>query len=245
MTHQVIAPLSRGPSTGGHSTNPFEVVGFPATTPRAVHNVCLDVLPSLDTCQRSELNWTFLHTSLQFSDRERKVRETIQCTRMPASEVFVSLKDTLHMIFGHVTGVSHDNTPKRVVQLSAPGIGIFMILFVVNVRLDLSSFTIVADVAAVHLDMKDMMQLGQGIVALQQQLDRRLGATILVTEPEALAWRKLLPAYVERCRTWSHGRNCEYRTGGGHIPLRWQLAMSPPDPSPYSPRASTPESDAH
>ncbi|KAI0685775.1 hypothetical protein C8T65DRAFT_591850 [Cerioporus squamosus] len=35
-------------------------------------------------------------------------------------------------------------------------------------------------------------------------------------------WKQLLPAVAERCRSWSHGPNCEYKATG-RIPLETQL----------------------
>ncbi|KAG8749584.1 hypothetical protein FRC12_013351 [Ceratobasidium sp. 428] len=35
---------------------------------------------------------------------------------------------------------------------------------------------------------------------------------------EGIAWKHLLPAFVERCRTWPHRANCEYKQTG-KIPL--------------------------
>ena len=39
------------------------------------------------------------------------------------------------------------------------------------------------------------------------------GIIVLALEKEVMhLWRRVLPAYVERCRTWTHRETCEYRT---------------------------------
>ncbi|KDQ10028.1 hypothetical protein BOTBODRAFT_147955 [Botryobasidium botryosum FD-172 SS1] len=50
--------------------------------------------------------------------------------------------------------------------------------------------------------------------------------TVKVLEGEMRSWKQLLPAFVERCRTWTHGDNCEYRSQG-KIPLTEVMEEDP------------------
>ena len=43
-------------------------------------------------------------------------------------------------------------------------------------------------------------------------------------ETEMGAWKRLLPAFAERCRaTWTHGANCEYRVVQPDGTVRWRV----------------------
>jgi hypothetical protein len=122
-----------------------------------------------------------------------------------------------------VVGVTPSGTPPvkpvRVFQLQAPELGVFTILFVTNLHLDPASFTVVADVAAVPLDSRIINDIGPGIQALMSGLRSTSAQNVVLSKTEALAWKQLLPAFVERCRTWPHGPTCEYGARGGAIPL--------------------------
>jgi len=57
------------------------------------------------------------------------------------------------------------------------------------------------------------------VLTLSERTVRKVMDTIRAADPkrpiefrgeEAVAWKRLLPAFAERCRTWKHGQNCEY-----------------------------------
>jgi hypothetical protein len=141
-----------------------------------MHNIDLDHLPVLDTgASKSTLQWIHLLYSLQFSNRERDIHSKFVGSKFPASEVAVSLKDLLNLIISQSAGVTPPPSPPckpiQVFQLQAPEMGVFTILFVMNLRLDPASFTVVADVAALPLDIKIMEHIAPGITALLGGLD--------------------------------------------------------------------------
>lgn len=127
-------------------------------------------------------------------------------------------------MFTHYIGVS--GGPTRAFGLCEPtsGAGIYTIVMLGGIRLDLASSTIVLDAAVVPLSMEKMPLLLPGIKTLHTQ-DK--GYEQLITEgAEATAWKKLLPAFVERCRTWTHTPNCEY-SSHGDVPLSLEIPRNP------------------
>ncbi|KAG1742535.1 hypothetical protein EDB19DRAFT_1907529 [Suillus lakei] len=101
---------------------------------------------------------------------------------------------------------------------------IFVMLYITDLRLDVGSHTMVADAWAMpsspsfekaeafskvfsHLKPSNMKMVGMGV-------------------EERKAWMHLLVAATERCRTWEHRTNCEYRVQGA-IPLTLEPDESP------------------
>ena len=79
------------------------------------------------------------------------------------------------------------------------------IIFVTALRLDLASHGFVVDAQALTLSEPIVQNVKDTLVTSYGEL--RL---IQPRGEEAIAWKQLLPALAERCRTWNHGQNCEY-----------------------------------
>jgi len=58
-------------------------------------------------------------------------------------------------------------------------------------------------------------------------VDLVVGKTRAIATKSGEAWQQLLPAFVERCRTWSHKASCEYQKPGGHVPLSTSVEENP------------------
>ena len=91
------------------------------------------------------------------------------------------------------------------------------VIFVTALRLDLASHGFVIDAQVLTLSHHMFQELGDinpdtGVVELHGE--------------EAVAWKQLLPAFAERCRTWEHGRNCEY-LAGKTVPLSLEYERDP------------------
>jgi hypothetical protein len=129
------------------------------------------------------------------------------------------------MLYCRIIGLSPTTKPGRVfgLHLDQPGIGTTAILFMNQLCLDPASSSLVVDMAVVPLEDRLMHILGPAIVDILNSCEL---VNIPTTFSEAIAWKKLLPAFVERCRTWSHGQNCEY-AATGCIPLSTELDESP------------------
>jgi hypothetical protein len=208
------------------------VVGYPESTSWSIHTVNLDRMPELDirSSPVTDRSWINLLLTFQFSDRELQVRKDTDTALVPANEVYVSLKDSFHSLFCMATGVETKAKPRQIFQIHHDETGTFMILFILAIRLDPASFNIIADVAILPLDEETMPDLVPGLQALVTSAGERGEiVTIKTTTPEAVAWKQLTPAFVERCRNWKHGPNCEYalRDTYDRIPLSLNLSKSP------------------
>src|SRR6266480_1773822 len=92
--------------------------------------------------------------------------------------------------------------------------GIHVLIFVASLKLDVANQTVVLDSAILPLTNSLMPRLSSFLGTLSAM---KL-CSIKVDTIELKFWRQVLPAMVERCRTWEHLPNCEYLTES-RIPL--------------------------
>ncbi|KAI0321948.1 hypothetical protein OF83DRAFT_1096596 [Amylostereum chailletii] len=214
-----------GPRTpGGHYMDPAPVMlqGTVATTWN-IHRVYLDRLPLLDVTKRDALDWVNIHVSLMFADRERGMRSGGSLVNQSAHQTMVDVKDSLHHMFGMFTGQAGGGR-HRVFSLSDPGEGgVYTLLFLKEFRLDLGAHTVLLDGYVLPLDISDF----EVIPRMLETSDIAHALAIKTSGKEVEAWKRLLPALVERCRrTWEHGADCEYVVEG-RVPRTTELEGNP------------------
>ncbi|KKZ65717.1 hypothetical protein EMCG_08475 [[Emmonsia] crescens] len=164
-------------------------------------------LPILDTNRMEDFGWLITHASMMFSGKECKLRGTIDTSRLkPAQDSRLCFKDSLfsmHMSFAGVQG------PKcKVFGISCGQIGLQLLFFRSSVRIDMSNHTLALDVAIIPL----RLDMGMPMRDFIAQLGMDDSATMVIEEDELKLWKRLLPAFVERCREWKHKPTCEYKT---------------------------------
>jgi hypothetical protein len=214
-------PASDPLDSGGYFLDRTPILQQNAYSPWNVHHIHMDRMPILDTKDPDELGWLDPHTSLQLSDREREVMDD-ESEKASALNVMVNVKQSIHSLMVGFAGLRDEKM--RAIGLSEPSDGgIYTILLIGGLRLDLASFTVVLDVALVPLSTEKMPTLMPKIQILQNDSPV---AQVKTVGHEAVAWKKLLPAYVERCRTWSHKANCEYASHG-KIPITVEIKQNP------------------
>lgn len=191
-------------------------------TPTNAHHVPLDRLPVLE--QKGDLKsagWYGIHVGSQLSARQRRVKKETS----KHGDTTIYLKDTIHGIMLRAMG-TEGKPPARIFALLDDNTNdCDTFIFVSHVRYDLSNHTMVCDAFVLNL-FPDLMPI---IDAPFRRLVKP-GAAVYyrVYGEETKAWKHLLPALVERCRTsWTHGPNCEY-AAKGQIPL--ELENSEGDP---------------
>ncbi|KAF8655051.1 hypothetical protein AX16_003252 [Volvariella volvacea WC 439] len=199
---EAIAPLSGHLDPGGYTLNltpVFNQGGIVSSW--NVHHLDVSRLPRIDHLKKAQFDrWFNSHVSFMFSDRERLIRTGTSGKR----ELLVELKDSLYSFFIGATGLQSEKC--SVIGLTDPDQGgIYTVIFVQGLYLDLSAHTIVIDAFVMPLTQKilsDIFKPLQKVVGLMQ---------IKTIGEEVIAWKRLLPAAVERCRTWKHNPNkCEY-----------------------------------
>jgi hypothetical protein len=174
----------------------------------------LECLPLLDMKRPGDLQWLITHTSLQFSTKERTLREKASAARAEAhKDVRLNFKDSLFSMFMHFSGLQGGQW--RVFGINHPTRGGVHILFFVScLRLEIANHTVVLDAAVLPLTDRLMPQISPFLEALTG-----MGfCTINVDDDELRLWREVLPTMVERCRQWEHRPLCEYKATS-QVPL--------------------------
>ena len=95
------------------------------------------------------------------------------------------------------------------------------IIFVTALRLDLASHGFVVDAQVLTLSERMAHKVVDTLTATHKE-----ARFIAFHGEEAMAWKRLLPVFAERCRSWKHGPTCEY-LAGKKIPLSLEYDGDP------------------
>ncbi|KAG8699589.1 hypothetical protein FRC09_006525 [Ceratobasidium sp. 395] len=203
------APFLNPVESGGYPVDPFPLLRHANYSPWNIHHVFLDRMPKLSTRNPTNFRWLVDHTAVQMSDRERFVQHCTQPSKRHPSDVLVNIKESLATLIKLYAGLQQAS--QTIFGLREPSSGIYLVICVGGLRLDLAAATVVLDTAVIPWSPETA-----------KLLDSKISINEVETQPgDVAAWKGLIAASVERCRTWSHGPNCEYRsTGDAPIPTR-------------------------
>lgn len=198
--------LSRPSPESPHSLRlqPFPVV-FRAPQPTLwnIHYLNLDSMPLLKASAPTGLDWLKGHINLTMSVRER-ADETTHLRPNP----FLHIKHTIANILFR----SSDQEQRcRIFGMKQRGAAsLQIVIFVHALRLDLPSHTVVADSYVLPLASNALaaQQTLQEITTLEAHAYRE------ISNEQLQDWKQLIPALVERCRTWKHLETCQYLQKG-------------------------------
>ena len=183
-------------------------------------HIDLDLQPAIDINQK--IPWLNLHVSVQMSEKEHFLREKFMRLPQSCPSPRVNLKDSIFSMFMHYSGLQGEKA--EIFGLSTPqDDGVSVLLFVSALRIDLGNHTAMLDTAVVPLTHEIVPALGP---ALQQLVSSGKLCQVKVDIEERKLWRQLLPVCVERCRTWSHTNNCEYKKKRGFLEKERHLICS-------------------
>ena len=163
--------------------------------PWNIHRLNLDLLPTLDISEPEPLRCISQQLVSAATDREQSLRKAKDRT-----DTLLNVKNTIHVMLYEFSG----SRRARVFALHTNK-NVDTVIFVTALRLDLASHTFVIDAQVLTLSERMVHKVRDTLSAIHQ--GQRL---IEFHGDEAVAWKRLLPALAERCRTWKHGRNCEY-----------------------------------
>ncbi|KDQ29743.1 hypothetical protein PLEOSDRAFT_1040377 [Pleurotus ostreatus PC15] len=184
---------------------------------RYIHYLDLDTLPILDTENPERLSLLPVHMAGAFSQRERTMRDTVP---QEQRDTICNVKDSIASILLIAAGVQQVKSKVFALDMP-PDIGIYTLVFVEDLRVDLASSTVVVDAYILPLTRAVMSKIFDDLNALSP------GTVSVVTHrDEMIAWKRLLPAFTERCRKWNHRPDCEY-TQTGKIPLSTEATEVP------------------
>ncbi|KAG8724909.1 hypothetical protein FRC09_012322, partial [Ceratobasidium sp. 395] len=213
-----IVPFSKPLDNAGYLLDRTPVLQSFNPSPWNIPHISSDRMPLLNLNDMQKLDWLQTLNNLQHSVQERHVlnRHDPAELGLPIN-TWVDTKNTIRSLFMHVSAI--ENKPKnRVFSLSESGT-IYAVLLVGGIRIDLASFTVFLDAALIPPTTNGM----PSIFSLTRTLQNSIQIfQISTSEVEMLSWKKLFPAFAERCRTWSHNKNCEY-IAQSKIPLSTEV----------------------
>lgn len=227
---EVIAPLA------DPATSPtLDDFIFPTTLARAsaassqaqpipvtlnIPHLNLNTLPIIDVSDKKRLSFLTTLASLTFSARERKLREQADTSGLAAS-ARMNFKESLFTMFMLASGLQGGQTGLFAINHPERG-GIHMLIFISSLRLDGANATVALDGAVIPFTVETIT--GGKLDSFLLMLRTLECCTITVNDEELVLWKKVLPALVERCRTWSHSPECEYLRPNATIPLNIEPA---------------------
>jgi hypothetical protein len=189
---------------------PFPMISHGASPPTLwnIHYLNLDSLPLLEASSPKGLEWLQGHIDLAMSDREHADTNS-QLNRDPLLNFKHNIAQTL------LWSANQLQQKCQIFRFKEGGVvaGFQFIMFFHALRLDLPSHTVVVDAYVLPLVPQQAKALAaqeflRDITALEDH------AFIELTNKQLEAWKQLLPALVERCRTWKHRGTCKYLTAG-------------------------------
>ncbi|KDN44038.1 hypothetical protein RSAG8_05770, partial [Rhizoctonia solani AG-8 WAC10335] len=219
---EVVVPVSTPNDYSGYFLNPSPVINPGAYTVWNLHHVCLDRLPTLDLKSPTKLNWLNTLTALQLSERENSIISGDETQKNTAINALVNVKNSIHEMTMHSSGVQGSRTRNIMLCDKSQG-GIYVLLLIGAIKLDSASLTIVLDTAIIPLSNERMPVL---MPEIQKIYDTANLAQVSTVGHEVTAWKKLIPAFAERCRNWSHRPNCEYKSQG-RVPISTVFDKNP------------------
>ncbi|KDB20649.1 hypothetical protein H109_07402 [Trichophyton interdigitale MR816] len=188
---------------------------------RNLDYTALDKLPMLDLRDPSKLSWVNLLSNDMFNDREGKEKsKQLNGDIITSPDVRVTFKDTLFSLFGYLSGAGAKG------QINAFGLdsktsgGVNVIILMSSLRLECANQSMVIDAAVIPLTIDLVMEMYSSL----HDLTERGMKTLKVSDDELRLWKHVLPAFVDRCRTWKHLPTCEYMSTG-KIPLSTDWAQ--------------------
>ena len=162
--------------------------------PWNIHCLNLDTLPAVDVSEsEAQLN-VAVHLHCSATYREQSLRDSNDHT-----DALLNVKNTIHVIVS-----KFEDSGVRVFEMRTNN-HVDTIIFVTALRLDLASHGYVIDAQVLTLTEFTTPNLKDTLAAIHPET-----RFIDFYGEEAAAWKRLLPAFAERCRTWKHGQNCEY-----------------------------------
>ncbi|KAG5648468.1 hypothetical protein DXG03_003079 [Asterophora parasitica] len=215
---QVVVPVYGPFQPDGMTLNPFPVVtAGKSMSPWSIHRLNLSRLPTLDVNGTRMAEWLNPHVGAMMSSRERSLR------KKDTNDTLMAVKDTIHSIIVRSSGIQGGPARRLFAFRDEPTQNCDTIIFISDLKFDLHSHTIVCDGYVLPLTHPLLDKMGTSFGKLVHQGDL---VNVRAREGEMRAWKLLLPALVERRRTWQHGADCEYKVQG-KIPLTEVMEVDP------------------
>ncbi|PPR04635.1 hypothetical protein CVT24_011853 [Panaeolus cyanescens] len=189
--------------------NPFPIIYF-NNRPCLfnMHYLRLDACPKLDVnLSASKMQWLSIHLGMMMSASERRIQ---QSTQLSAQGPLINMKQSIGAMLSKWRGFQSPQEKIDVFGLRTNDLGVYALIFINDLRFDLSSHTIVGDGCVIPLIERNLERL----TPLLQWVSGPKMMQINTYDDEMCLWHRLLPVLAERCRTWQHTSTCEYLKQG-------------------------------
>ncbi|KAK0243382.1 hypothetical protein EDD85DRAFT_814852 [Armillaria nabsnona] len=208
---EVCAPISNPKVLDSLSFNYVPIPMLQVPWLWSMHYLSLSPLPVIDV--NGNLEWIRQHISLIFSERECRLRDLPAAQR---EDTLLAIKDTFFTLIFASAGI--DIPREHIVCLMDEDTNLpEIVIFLRHLRLDLTSHTVVVDCF--------VLPFTKGVDWAWEVLNRKSMLIIKTHSAEIRAWKQMLPAITECCRTWRHTNNCEYLARG--IPASVDISETP------------------
>lgn len=129
-------------------------------------------------------------------------------------EPLTAVNNSIEEIFSVFAGLGGRTRKSMFTLRGGPGKPIELLLFVTGIRMDLPRASVVVDAFTFNIPKAIL-----GIIDnVQEMKDMKHAVHDITVSQDAIAiWRYMLPAFVERCRDWTHKPDCTYVNG--ELPL--------------------------
>ncbi|KAK6537031.1 hypothetical protein TWF281_001234 [Arthrobotrys megalospora] len=172
-------------------------------TPWSLHRINLDKSPPvlIDLAKHNKTKYEWINSVATFAFSKQERANVNSTSTKFFGDIMAEIKETIHMILVRYLGIQGFKHSTFV--LSCIGVGGYMLIYVKDIRLDLSGQSIIADCALVPFEDNTLHKLAPLLVSLHH-------APVRNSPEETKAWLQLSVSLVERCRTWQHKADCEY-----------------------------------
>ncbi|KAK6351322.1 hypothetical protein TWF718_004486 [Orbilia javanica] len=202
---EIDTPLYDGDKTPIYCHFPIGITNksHRSISPWSIHRINLDNSPSvlIDLTKHDKGSYEWINSVATFSLSKQERANINSSPTKYFGDLMSEIKETIHMILVRYTGIQGSKHSAFV--LSCVGIGGYMLIYVKNIRIDLSGQSITADCALLPFEDNTISQIAPMLLNLHN-------APLTNSPEESKAWLQLSPSWVERCRTWEHKPNCQY-----------------------------------
>lgn len=216
---EVIAPLANPLKSKTLASYLFPTILGPDAIPITLNgqNLSLDRLPILnvDPQHKRDNQWLVTLTSHVFSINEKRLRDSGKTDAGVNKDLRVNFKESVFTMFMLASGLQGGQT--GLFSLNQPEKGIVILIFIQCIRIDAAAGSVVADAAILPLTLD--LVLSKKLEDFFLVLRELEICAITVNDEELRLWKQVIPDMVERCRTWNHTADCEYKKPGAEIPL--------------------------
>ncbi|KAK8125801.1 uncharacterized protein PG998_001560 [Apiospora kogelbergensis] len=220
---EVIAPLADPLKSKALASYLYPMTTGPNAIPIALNgqNLGLDGLPivNLDTEHKHFNQWLITLTSHHFSVREKRLRDTGKTPEGCTTDLRVNFKESIFTMFMLASGLQGGQT--GLFSLNQPDKGICILIIIQCIRIDTAAGSVVLDAAILPLTLDLVLSKKlEEFFLVMRELEI---CAINVNDEELRLWKQAIPDMVERCRTWNHTTECEYKKAGAQIPLSLEM----------------------